>query len=637
MNRRGTAERILLYAVRLGVALVLLTPLVLSTGIAHPYSVSKAVYARSLIEIVFVLWVLLALAWPSWRPPRSWLLALLGIGLGVSVLSAVFGVSPVRSFWSTYIRMQGTVELAHWFAFALVVTSVFRTSGSLRVLLTGHLGVGLLVSLGAIAISFGWKLPFLYPIEGQPFSRVAGTLGNPVYLGAYLMMNAVLASGFLARSFIPAPPPPVPERSRRKAGEKNQEEADEAWMRRVGRIFYGSVVLFGLWGVSLSGSMGVLAGLLAASVTLVVLYLFLARSRRVRLAALGLLVGGVAVGALGFSMAQSFDSPLLKRLTDPEVVQSSVDGRLASWSTGFQGYLDRPLLGWGEGNYEAVFGRYAAGLGAIMPSNDHAHNVLIEEAATKGTLGLAAYLAIWVLTFLAIFRAARVVDAREQAFALFAGAALLGQWVQTQTLFISVSGSLNYVLLLAVAVYFEKQAWPPKAERQRPDPQMPALFRKAAGGCVVLGAVALSAAGLASNQAIYSGSATLYQAEASKSTRFMDELRNSIEAFDPLANVPRLIMFENVTENWNFLRVRQQAEAARLLRWANVESLRAVEAEPENWMVQHALARLYRAVASTNPEYADRAKRHYERALELAPYKDPYVALDAPLWQGRRK
>ena len=58
--------------------------------------------------------------------------------------------------------------------------------------------------------------------------------------------------------------------------------------------------------------------------------------------------------------------------------------------------------------------------------------------------------------------------------------------------------------------------------------------------------------------------------------------------------------------------------------------------DPENWLVQHALARLYRAVASTNPEYAARARRYYERSLELAPARDPYMPLDTPHWRHGR-
>ena len=637
MSRGPTAGGVLLLAIRFGVALIVLMPLVVATQVAYPYAVGKAVYARSLIEVVFVLWVLLALIGASWRPPRSWLLVLLGAGLGVSVLSAVFGVSPDRSFWSSYIRMQGTVELAHWFALAVVLASVFRTSQSLRMLLVFNLGVSLLVSLIAVASHAGWEIPMLGRLPEPNFPRISATLGNASYLGAYLLVNVVLALGFLVRSFIPESAPPDSRASRQKGRREKPAAAHSALPRWVERAFHGLVVLFGLWGISLSGSMAALAGLLAALGTVALLYVFSAQSRRAARIAVSLMAGVGAAAALVIfvapSIAPSFDSLLLRRLTDIETVQRTLGNRIASWKTGVEGFADRPVLGWGEDNFVVVFGRYATGHGAVMPANDHAHNKLIEEMATKGMLGFAAYVAIWILTFLAILRGTRRVDARERVFGLFAGAALLGQLVQSQTLFSTASSSLQYVLLLAVAVRFEALAWPPKTGLRLPR-RVAAVFRhRVAHGCVVLGVAGLSAAGYVANQAIYSGAAALYRAETSGSARFMGELKSAIDAFGPLANVPRIIMFENVTKNWDVLYMRHRAEAARLLRWANVEGERAVESEPENWLVQHALARLYRAVARTNPEYAKRARQHFDRSLEQAPHRDPLAPLDMLGWR----
>ena len=67
-------------------------------------------------------------------PPRSWLLLLLAAGLGASLLSACFGVSLQRSVWSNYERMQGVVDQAHWFEFALVLTLILRTGRDRRAL-----------------------------------------------------------------------------------------------------------------------------------------------------------------------------------------------------------------------------------------------------------------------------------------------------------------------------------------------------------------------------------------------------------------------------------------------------------------------------------------------------------------------
>ena len=113
-SRRPDPERLLLPPIRGALALVLLTPLVWAPWTLYPIPVGKAVWARVLIAVAFALWAVLALARPQWRPPRSALLVLLGAGLAVAVVSAVFGVSPQHSFWSTYTRMQGIVNAAHW-------------------------------------------------------------------------------------------------------------------------------------------------------------------------------------------------------------------------------------------------------------------------------------------------------------------------------------------------------------------------------------------------------------------------------------------------------------------------------------------------------------------------------------------
>ena len=639
-------ERPLVFAVRFGVVLLVLTPLVVAPNIVYPITVGKAVWSRSVIEIMFALWVALAAAHPAWRPPRSWLLVLLAAGLGVAALSAGFGVSMQRSLWSTYLRMQGVVDQAHWFAAAVVAAAVFRRPRELRGLLGFHLGVGLLVALVAIAQASGLEVPLFGWVPEARSPRVAATLGNSTFLGAYLLVNVVLACGLLARSLsaaLPAPPAAraAPGGSRRKDRRGRPKPparvpagASSLW---PGGFFHGICVLSGVWALSLSGSMAALAGLIAAFGALAAAYALLARAPRVRLAAravTGLL--GAAAAAAAFvllaapSLAPSFDNPLLSRATDPRTIERTMGRRFASWEAGVKGFADRPLLGWGPANYMAPFGRHVGAMHADLPTNDHAHNMLIEEAATKGLAGLAAYLAIWALTFAVVLRAARGAEPREQAFALFTGAALLGQFVQSQALFGTASSALQYTLLLAVAVHLETSSRRADGGPRLP-PAVAGLFRgRAARAALVAAAAALCAAGLTSNRAIHAAAAALYRAETSGPARFMDELQQAVDAFEPLANGPRRILFENLGPNWQPLQAGLPAEAARLLAWADREAAAALRAEPVNWEIHQSLARLYRAVAASHPDYAGRAEHHYRRALELAPGRDPLAPAPRP-------
>ena len=59
-RRPGFPERGLAFAVHAGLALVLLTPLVVTPWTLFPQTVGKALYARGLIAAAFVLWAVLA-------------------------------------------------------------------------------------------------------------------------------------------------------------------------------------------------------------------------------------------------------------------------------------------------------------------------------------------------------------------------------------------------------------------------------------------------------------------------------------------------------------------------------------------------------------------------------------------------
>ena len=119
-------ERGLVAAIHVGIALVLLTPLVWSAQTMFPFAVGKAVYSRTAIAALLVVWAVLAAWRPAYRPPRSALLLLLGAGLLAGALSAALGVGPARSVWSDYVRMEGLAGQVHWVAFAVVAASTVR-------------------------------------------------------------------------------------------------------------------------------------------------------------------------------------------------------------------------------------------------------------------------------------------------------------------------------------------------------------------------------------------------------------------------------------------------------------------------------------------------------------------------------
>ena len=639
VNRAGL-ERALRAGVHGGLALALLTPLVWAPETYHPFAVGKAVYARSVIAATFALWALLAALSPRYRPPPSAILWALAAGLAVAALSAWLGVSPQRSLWSTYTRMDGLVGAAHWFALALVLGAMVQSARGWHRLLNANIAMGLAAALVAIA---RFHLPeaaiFAAWPDEERYPRISATTGNPTFLGAYMQTVALLAAGYLARSWCAAPPAPgAPARRSRAPAPASPWPA---------RAFWGVTAACAVYALALSGSLGAFAGLGAGAVAAAALYARFGRSppaRRLGRWSLGAVgaAGAVAVvlvlvfglrGAgpgVGEELRAQAGGVLLQRVTSTERIAGTLGKRLRNWESGLAAFAERPLLGWGTGNYFVGSARHISARKEGNQVSDHAHNMAIEEAATKGVAGLAAWLLLWGVTGAVVVRRVRGACPREQAPAIFAGAALAGWFVQSQTLFYSPSTWLQHMLLLGFAMHMEAASGGAGRARWVPARWATALaaLRGRAGraalparAALAAAALALAGASLAASHGAHAGAAAIYRADHGGA--FLDYLERSMRAFEPLANGPRAILFNNVTANWPVLVAHRKATAERLLGWTQEEAAAALAAEPQNWVIHHALARLYRAFATTEAGFAPRARAHLERSLELAPNLDP--------------
>ena len=618
MTGPALPEKALRWVIFAGIALLVATPFVITPGTIFPFVIGKALWSRSLIEIVFALWAVLALAHPAYRPPRSWLLLLLGAGLAVSLLSACFGVSPQRSLWSSYERMQGVVDGAHWVALAVVLASMLRSAAAWRTLLGLNAGAGTAMACLVVARHYQLDIPFYGAVPEPHLPRMSGPFGNPLYLAGYMLFNLALAVGFAVRACLPA------------AGPAAASAAPAP--RWVGVLAWACAAAVLFWGLALSGSVGGFAGLFAAAAFAALVYAVLGHGRgrwiaRAALAALA--VSAVAIGmrvsAPDRTAALRFDHPVADYVASVHLQRPGVQSRLAAWEAGLEGLAARPAVGWGPENFIAVFGRFASGYGAVAEPHDQAHGKLVELAATTGVAGLAAYLALWTLAFVVLWRAARGMAARDRVLAVFAGAALFGVLAQSQFLFDTAVISLQTMLLLGFVVSLEGAAvpdgrrprLPARLSRARPWQALRALFR---GGRARLvpgaAAIALAAGGLAVNQAIWSAADVDHVPRRDWEWRGM---AGGIDGFPPLANTWRWWMFNQIGHRWPEIRAADGARARDLLEWAGREAAEAVRTEPGEWRIQGSLARMYRAAAATDPEYGAPAERHLARARALAP------------------
>lgn len=653
------AENAAVYGIWTGIVLILLTPFVVTPDTIFPFVVGKAVYSRSLIECMFGIWAILALFRPAYRPPRSRLLLLLAVSVGVSILAACFGVSPQRSFWSTYERMQGVVDLIHWFAFAVVLASVLRTERDWRIVLNLNLGAGLVLSAIAICLYYSVVIPFFdyaYNYWGEnrqagidPNGRVTATLGNALYLGMYGVLNSLIAVGFLVQSFIlvtlasPGDPLILERMGQKRAFLQNKERPLlTLWIKRG---FWVSSLLTGFWAINLTGSRGALISLLAGAGFLAVAVVLSGQTRLARFVAIGSLgflvcVGTLTVlttfrpifspanGAFGMlkpiaTLVDMFPSPLLRRLIIPEKNDgdkiSPSQQRTQVWNIGLRGLTERPLLGWGPDNFLIVFGRYASEHMKDAEIHDQAHNKFVEEAVTKGILGLLSYLIVWIYTLLIIVRVARSINIRDQILFLFVCTAMTAYFIQSQFNIDNSVASLYYILLLVFVIQLE-----PAKEKLLAGRMLRTSFpRSGVRAAVASGIIILVGVGLFANHALYSAACNMRRAAILFDTpsRSISYLKQATTQFEPLANTAWNFLFYNGQQFWKILHTRHKVEGERFLALIEDGTATVLATEPENWIIYSNLAATYRAVAVHNPEHADAARRYSERALELAPHR----------------
>ena len=635
-------ERLLLWAVRIGLMAVLFVPLVVTTSTYFPYVVGKAIYARVIIEITFALWLILVLYFSGYRPSRSWILIAFGAWLVVSLIAGLTGVSFTRSFWSTYERMQGIYDLAHWFVFAMMAGSVFRSVKDWQVPFTVNLVIGAIVSGLGLGHHFD---VFSMDILGSS-QRIESTLGNATYVGAYTMVNAMIGVGLIVYSFLKPDIEPSVE-VRRRATRRRQRRVEEqagwsldltTWLR----VLWVLAVVINLWALWLTGTRGAIVGMAAGSVVFGVAYLIWGNMKVIRWAALGVIVAAVMGIALVLVMRTTTvldplqeSSTTLRRLASIGLDDNSSRGRLVAVQAGLEAFQDRPVLGWGPENFLIAWGRYFDVDSGIRERFDQAHSKVFEELTTKGVLGLTTYLLIWLGMVAVLLASFRRRSGWHQVFIAIVGATAAAYFVQNLFLFDTTTTTLLFALLVAFLIAEERELGvqdsidEPSERRTKLIPEglgrrlglaTVASFHRASVGVAVVILVVSVVAGLLLFYTFmpFSSAMTVVQGAIGQGTWEQKEevLTRSVSEFPGLGNYPRIILISQATEGAQEMSDEEFALAVESVGTAAEAGL---DDEPQNWRIRALTAQFYQVASTRNPDYLAIAREHIDEATELAP------------------
>lgn len=638
-SRLATTIRIILALVMVAPLIVMADPL---PNTLFPFVVGKALWTRSLIEVALGLWIILLLRDPSRRLPRSWTVSVLGIYVSIALLSTLFSVSPTRSLWSTYERMQGWVDLVHWFVFVVVLVSTYTTWAHWRALLNFNIGVGIVIGLlGIVQFLDIYALPYL-----EYRGRLDVTLGNPTYLGGYALVGFFIAGGFLIESLLDRSASQatghVTDRRRRRRSQRSGSAMPAVPPVYLWRTYWIAAIILNFAMVYLSATRGAAVALVVGILVLGLAYSLRGNSRRLRVAAIGTSAAVVALSSmlLVFAVTRAgtddamnkVPEGMVERMLKVGLSNKSTERRITSAQIGVRAFLERPLLGWGPENYTIGYDRHAPSETFAQGSVtfDQAHNKVIEELTTKGLLGLIGYLALWVSMLVVFLRRAWPLPPGRQAFALLIGAALVGYFTQNLFLFDTPGTLPQFYLLVGFVIFLDAPI--PRRAGSRSDrtgahaatssPRFPrprlTTGEMATGSMVlvvVLGIVA--AISLLNVRPLVASSQAIYAVDGRVPwERRFEALEDSVSTFAPLSNFVRIAVFDALGSNWGTLEGDQVSAALEVVELQGPPGMRT---EPEEWRLFYTMARVYQQAGEVNEEFVAEARGLVDRAVELAP------------------
>lgn len=191
-------------------AAIVITPLFFNIHSSRVFEPDKLTLLRSVALMMSVVWLVKfveqqgwqSLHWLGWRGNRSvWRVPfVLPVGLLVVVylLSTLFSVTPQVSWAGSYQRLQGTYTTLSYIVIFALMASTIRTRQQMGRVVTTVIICTVPVSLYAMLQKRGLD-PL--PWGGDTQRRVAGHMGNAIFIAAYLIMALPLTASRIIHAF----------------------------------------------------------------------------------------------------------------------------------------------------------------------------------------------------------------------------------------------------------------------------------------------------------------------------------------------------------------------------------------------------------------------------------------------------
>lgn len=411
-------DQALHFIVRYGLCFVFAIPFIVVLNYLYPWVSGKVWGFELMVEILFPLWVLLAMRRREFRPAANPFLWALLAYFAIATLSMIFGDMPNRSLWSKPDRLTGMFFQYHLLAFFLMASTAWRG------FLTKAAAVS--VTVAVVSALYGLGQAYLGLGGGDGSARASASFGNPDYLGQFLVPHVFLAAWLLWRN------------------------RGNYWRVACG---LGIVVL--LWGIYLTGSRGALLGLVLAALAGLVIVAVKNRGRFQKAAFIGLAAIAVLVLAyLGANKWAPTRNWLYNHRYSIQFIQESTGSRSLLITNAIKGIEERPILGWGPENFESAYYFYydpvTIKFSDYETRQDHPHNLVLDILVSIGLVGFLAY----ALVFFFGWRSALKRQDEDKFVGLALVLALVGHLATNTFIFETTTSYVNLFVMLALLAVF---------------------------------------------------------------------------------------------------------------------------------------------------------------------------------------
>lgn len=406
MKSNNTLNTVLRYAVYVLLAATLFTPLFVANSMFFPFITGKAYTFRILVEIAFAAWLALALFDKNARPKLSPLFVGVTLFTIVALIADLAGVNPIRSLWSNFERSEGWITIIHLWAYFVVLTSVLRT----RIAWQRFFNVSF---IAASAVALWAIIQYFHGVQAHTGTRLDASLGNAEYLAVYMLIHAFLALYMSIVSWT----------KRHVSG----------WLY-LALFFVYSVVIFGTQTrgtiLALGGAVALMLAIIAIKKDPAVSPAQQKSATTVRVVS-AVILAVIILGSIGFYSVRHTafvqTHAVLQRIASISLENPRIQ---YIWPMALKGFKEKPLIGWGQENFNYVFNKYYdPKMWGQEQWFDRAHNVFLDWLIAGGVLGFAFYVALFVLALIAVWKSRFSVMERAALTGLVVGYAIHNMFV----------------------------------------------------------------------------------------------------------------------------------------------------------------------------------------------------------------